>query len=1302
MSGVDARSFFIVADSGQIQTKAPLDHEAKATYTVTVTATDPSGESDSVTVTITVTDLNEPPLAPGIPAMTQNSETSLTMAWTAPGSTGRPAVTDYDYQYKKTAENTWTEVTNTPITGASAVINGLETTTSYHVQVRATNDEGTGDWSDSGIGVTRTRPNTPPEFPGPTTERHVTETAEERQNVGNPVDARDTDNDPLTYILEGTDANSFMIDDESGQLKTKMPLDHEVKDSYSVLVKAEDGRGGSDAISVTITVTNVNEPPKFSGNLGVHSVPENTAPDVNIGAPVAATDPEGDPLAYSLDSAGAHAFDIDASTGQLRTKAVLDYETARTHSVKVHVSDRKNAQGTTDTAVDKTIPVTITVTNVNEPPAFTEAAPSRSVPENSGIGTDVGYPVMATDPDGDTLTYSLDGTDKDFFSINTSSGQLQTKTELDYESGKRSYTVTITAIDPSGESATVTMTIAVTDENEAPEVTIRSTVRYAENGADPVDTYTATDPERGTITWTLSGTDMDDFRISKVNDKGVLEFRTPPNYEAPADADTNNVYLVTVEVSDGNSIDQLGVTVTVFNVNEPPAFPAETGARNVDENTAAGQNLGDAVAATDPEGGDTLTYKLAGPDAASFIINRATGQLRTRAPLDFETKRTYLVTVHVRDSKDQDDRVNAVTDDTINITININNIDEDGWIVFSSRQPQIDTPFAATIEDPDGGVTGAIWVWENSSNGSTGWNDATGTGAASASYTPVAADSGKYLRVTASYTDGHGANKSAQKVSDNPVRVTPDRNVAPEFPTTENGARDIDEGTAAGQNIGAPVAATDADPADGSLLTYSLSGPDASSFDIVRATGQLLTKASLDHEDKANYTVTVTVVDPSLLSDTVTVTINVNDVDEPLVLSGPDVVDYPENGTDAVAQYTADDPEDVATAIWSLDGDDKDLFDITGGELTFKSSPDHDVAGDKDGNNVYLVTVTASDGTTPVTLAVEVTVSNVNEVPEFTASEDGERTVAENTGADQDIGAPVAATDPDNSDTLTYTLGGIDATSFSIDETTGQLKTKDTLNYEAKDTYTVTVTATDSSGLSATITVTVTVSSVNEAPEFPGTETGQRSVAENTPAAQDIGDPVAATDPEGETLTYTLGGDDAASFDIDGASGQLKTRDPLDYETKASYAVTVSVSDGKDIDGNADASADNTIDVTITVTNLAEAGKVILSSLQPQVGTPLTATLVDPDDTTNVNWTWESSSNWSSGWTPISNATSDTYTPVTGDLNKYLRATASYTNSASAQVSAHRISAYPVRAAPAPGSNVPPAFATATATRSVP
>ena len=512
--------------------------------------------------------------------------------------------------------------------------------------------------------------------------------------------------------------------------------------------------------------------------------------------------------------------------------------------------------GTRTPAADDDISVTITVTNVNEPPAFTGATLGRSVDENSVIGADVGDPVEATDPEGDTLTYSLGGTDKDSFSLDTSSGQLKTRTDLDYESPKKSYTVTVSVTDgknADGNSdtttdATTTVTIAVTDVDEPPAVTIRSTVRYAENGADPVDTYTATDPEDRTITWDISGTDVDDFTISKVNNEGVLEFRTPPNFEAPADADRNNVYLVTVEVSDGTNTDDLDVAVTVFNVNEPPAFPAETGSRSVDENTAANTNIGDAVAATDPER-HTLIYKLAGTDAASFDIDTSTGQLKTKAPLDFETKNSYLVTVQVRDSLDQDDRVNAVTDDTIDITININNVEEAGWIEFSSRQPQATTAFTATVIDPDGitirttAPLNPTWQWARSPDKGT-WFDI--NGATSASYIPDATDdNGKYLRVTASYTDGHDAGKTAVGISDNPVRAKPATNVAPEFPTTENGARDVDEGTAAGQPIGAPVAATDGDTGDANLLTYSMTGADAASFNITRATGQLLTKAPL-------------------------------------------------------------------------------------------------------------------------------------------------------------------------------------------------------------------------------------------------------------------------------------------------------------------------------------------------------------------------------------------------------------------------------------------------------------------------
>ena len=90
----------------------------------------------------------------------------------------------------------------------------------------------------------------------------------------------------------------------------------------------------------------------------------------------------------------------------------------------------------------------------------------------------------------------------------------------------------------------------------------------------------------------------------------------------------------------------------------------------------------------------------------------------------------------------------------------------------------------------------------------------------------------------------------------------------------------------------------------------------------------------------------------------------------------------------------------------------------------------------------------------------------------------------------------------------------------------------------------------------------------NQQPQFPSSETGARSVAENTAAATDIGVPVAATDAESDTLTYSLGGVDADSFDFVTSSGQLRTKADLDYEAQSAYSLTVSVSDSKDADGD--------------------------------------------------------------------------------------------------------------------------------------
>ena len=181
LEGTDAASFDIVSTSGQLQTKAALDYEAKASYSVTVKAADASA-SGTINVTITVTDVNEPPLAPGTPAVSEKSASSVSVTWTAPANAGRPAIAGYDYQYKKTVSRLGAArpMLRTGVV-TSATISGLDASTSYDVQVRAKNDEGTGPWSATGAGSTG---NTTPAFSNSAVTRDVAENTPANINIG--------------------------------------------------------------------------------------------------------------------------------------------------------------------------------------------------------------------------------------------------------------------------------------------------------------------------------------------------------------------------------------------------------------------------------------------------------------------------------------------------------------------------------------------------------------------------------------------------------------------------------------------------------------------------------------------------------------------------------------------------------------------------------------------------------------------------------------------------------------------------------------------------------------------------------------------------------------------------------------------------------------------------------------------------------------------------------------------------------------------------------------------------------------
>ena len=173
-----------------------------------------------------------------------------------------------------------------------------------------------------------------------------------------------------------------------------------------------------------------------------------------------------------------------------------------------------------------------------------------------------------------------------------------------------------------------------------------------------------------------------------------------------------------------------------------------------------------------------------------------------------------------------------------------------------------------------------------------------------------------------------------------------------------------------------------------------------------------------------------------------------------------------------------------------------------------------------------------------------------------------------------------------------------------------------------------------------------------------------RSIAEDAAGGSDVGAPVAATDPDGDTIEYFLIESHTDKFSIDSTNGQiaLQEDESLDYESGSTYHVLVRVRDNKDPFGIFDDFNDASSLVTINVTNVEESGILELSSDSPYVDMDMTAELTDPDGSIdNLTWQWQTAdSAEATTWDGISGATSNSYTPTTGDIGKYLRLAAAY------------------------------------------
>ena len=456
--------------------------------------------------------------------------------------------------------------------------------------------------------------------------------------------------------------------------------------SYDIQVRAAAGTTtGPWSSTETVTPTLENNAPAFPDTeTGQRDVAEGAIARRSVGAPISATDPDGDWLLYSLQS-GGDVFDISAGTGQLLTKSDLDYETASTHSVVVAVSDGKDGGGGFDASVDATVDVTVLVIDVNEAPAL--SGPSAADFTERGDAPVATY--AADDPEGGDVSWSLGGADAASFEI-SATGVLRFLTPPDFNTPgdadrDNAYEVQVQITDGNDAAhqsdtavdATVDVTVSVIDANEAPALSGPSAVEFVERDDAPVATYTADDPEGGDVSWSLGGADAASLEISAT---GVLRFLTPPEVNTRGDADRDNAYEVQVQITDGRdaayqpdtTVDAtVEVTVTVIDANGAPALSGPSAVDFVER--------GDAPVATytadDPEG-DDVSWSLGGADAASFEISAA-GVLRFLTPPEIDTPgdadrdNAYEVQVQVTGSKDALHQSNTAVDATIDLTVSV-------------------------------------------------------------------------------------------------------------------------------------------------------------------------------------------------------------------------------------------------------------------------------------------------------------------------------------------------------------------------------------------------------------------------------------------------------------------------------------------------------------------------------------------------------------------------------------------------------------------------------------------------------
>ncbi|MBK8901373.1 MAG: cadherin domain-containing protein [Anaerolineaceae bacterium] len=417
------------------------------------------------------------------------------------------------------------------------------------------------------------------------------------------------------------------------------------------------------------------------------------------------------------------------------------------------------------------------------------------------------------------------------------------------------------------------------------------------------------------------------------------------------------------------------------------------------------------------------------------------------------------------------------------------------------------------------------------------------------------------------------------------------------------------------------VTATDSDFGDTLTYTITNSLPD-DAFTIVTSTGEIKVSDSgpLDFETNPTFTLTVEVEDSGNLTDQATITINLQNVNEPPTITPAGPFSLPEDAK-------TNDPVGTPITATDVDTGDSLTFSITNGNTggVFALS-----AVNATSSQIIVANENLLDYDTPptsYTLTIraqdiaeasdgEAVVINLTPVNEPPAVSDQTLTVDENSPNGTEVGTP-DATDPEM-DILTYSIIDGDVNVFDINGTSGQITVEDgsALDFEALgDTPHFTLTVEVSDGvLTDTAEISINVNDINE---IPTVNEATFSLMENSSVGTAVGT-VIASDPEGPVTFAIVGGNTSSAFAINVNTGQITVANstPLNYEVTPTFNLTIQVTDNglpEPIDHKT-----NTASITINLTDKNEAPTVnnatfIIQEDSPNGAAVGTVTATDPD-----------------------------------------------------------------------------------------